>query len=551
MATRVTIASGQLEGVEAEGVAAFKGIPYAAPPVRSLRWRAPQPAHPWSDVRQATLFGSDCTQAPGDAEPLRTTPSEDCMFVNVWRPADAGPDAELPVLVWIHGGGFVGGGTSVPYYDGSAFARRGIVVVSLNYRLGRLGFFAHPALLAAEGTVGNFGYLDQIAALRWVRDNIAAFGGDSARVTLAGESAGGASVLTLLVAPEARGLFHRAVMLSGGGRDALASRAMTGGSPGHPPADQSDAAFARTLGVAGEGDGTLAALRAIPAQTLAGDLNLNALLTEALFGAHTFQGTPMLRGAIAAERPEAVLRRGEAARVPLIVGTTAVDLPLHFPPSKADPFSYFGTDADRARAAYKVPPSLDQQGMVRLLLSLGADMTMHEPARFAARQMTAAGNPAWLYRFTYTAQATRPASLAIGQTHAGEVPFLFDTLAARYGDQVADADRHMAEAFNTYVANFTKTGDPNGAGVPSWPRFDPDRYDLLNFSFDDSPVFGPDPRGERIALIERAASRANGDQGDAAMSPPRRPSHSERDPRDEATVLSDDGNGRWRTAGGP
>ncbi|MCE7988551.1 MAG: hypothetical protein DYG89_45920 [Caldilinea sp. CFX5] len=253
--TLVQIDAGPIEGAIADDVLVFKGIPYAASPIGALRWRAPQPVPPWPDVRPATAFGNDCMQAPGEAEPIQTTPDEDCLFVNVWRPAQGTPDDTLPVLAWIHGGGFVGGGTSIPYYDGSAFARQGIVVVTFNYRLGRFGFFAHPALLAAqEGPVGNFGYMDQIAALQWIQSNIAAFGGDPARVTLMGESAGGASVLTLLTSPMTKGLFHQAMIMSGGGRQALITRQMTGGTAEQPSADQLDAGFAAALGITGDAD---------------------------------------------------------------------------------------------------------------------------------------------------------------------------------------------------------------------------------------------------------------------------------------------------------
>jgi para-nitrobenzyl esterase len=215
----VRVEGGLVEGAVAGDVLSFKGIPYATPPVGALRWRAPQPVAAWKGARKADAFASDCMQVPfpSDAAPLGTPPAEDCLYLNVWRPAT---DAKRrPVLVWLHGGGFVNGGSSPAVYDGSAFARRGLVFVSLNYRLGRFGFFAHPALTAAhEGPLGNYGLLDQIAALRWVQRNIARFGGDPARVTLIGESAGGVSVLDLMASPMAKGLFRQTVVMSGGGR---------------------------------------------------------------------------------------------------------------------------------------------------------------------------------------------------------------------------------------------------------------------------------------------------------------------------------------------
>lgn len=502
----LTIDSGQIEGVVVGGVESFKGIPYAAPPVGNLRWRAPQPVEPWSGVRQAAEFGCDCTQAEGDFEPLRTTPAEDCLFANVWRPQGAGSSAALPVMVWIHGGGFVGGGTSIAYYDGSAFARHGILVVSFNYRLGRLGFFAHPALLAAkEGPVGNFGYMDQIAALQWVRRNAAAFGGDPQQITIVGESAGGASVLALLISPAAKGLFHRAMVMSGGGRETLITRKMTGGRLFHPSADKVDHDFAKSLGIGGKDAQALAELRAVPAADIAGDLNLNKLLSEALQGNRDYPGVPMLDGVTAVATPAETFARGEESKVPVIIGTDATDIPLSFPPSKLRPFAYFGDEADRARHAYNAPDKLHGEDLMKALLAIGSDMTMHEPARFVARMVTAAGNPAWLYRFTYTAESTRPESLATGQAHSGELPFMFDTLESKYGDQTTGKDREVARMFNAYVANFVKHGNPNGDRLPAWPAFDPAQFDLLDFTFDHGPVFGPDPRAERVGLVERAA----------------------------------------------
>lgn len=527
--TVVTTQSGEIQGTAEGGIVAFKGIPYAAPPVGDLRWRAPQPVEPWTGVREAFNFGSDCMQPITDFEPIATTPSEDCLYLNVWSPDYADPGDKLPVMAWIHGGGFVGGGTSIPFYDGSAFARQGIVVVSFNYRLGRFGFFAHPALLAAdEGPVGNFGYLDQIAALQWIQENIDAFGGDPERVTIIGESAGGASVLALLTSPLTEGLFHQAMVMSGGGRQPIIARPLTGGSAAAPSADQVDAAFAESLGITGDGADALAALRALPAEQLAAELTLEAVLRVGLSCRIIeltapdrydpacrpgYSGTPIIDGITVTDTPEAIILRGEAHNIPIIIGSTASDLFEFFPPSVADPYPYFGEDERAAQNHYRLPflaraaLVLSGQGELRdyiPLLSIGADMTMHEPARFVARETTARGTPAWLYRFTYTVESTRPE--AESQSHAGELPFMFDTLSSRYGDAVTANDRQMAQAFNTYVGNFVKTGNPNGGGLPLWPAFDGE-FNLMNFTLEDGPVYGRDPRAEGVALVERAADR--------------------------------------------
>jgi para-nitrobenzyl esterase len=488
--------TGPLAGATRGDVVSFQGVPFAAPPVGALRWRAPQPAPSWSELRPATEFGHDCMQVPdpNDTAPPVTVPDEDCLVLNVWRPADAAPGAKLPVLFWIHGGGYVNGGSSPAVYDGSALARRGIVFVSANYRLGRFGFFAHPALLAAqEGPVGNFGLMDQIAALHWVRRNVAAFGGDPERVTLLGQSAGGDAVLHLLVSPEAKGLFHGAVVLSGGGRGPLlGGTRLTGGTLEQPSADQSGVEFANGAGVEGADAAALAALRSLPAERVAGDLRMSALVRRP----RSFQMGPVVDGRIVLAAPGERLRRGEAARVPVLVGTTNDDLPVTFPPSRGDPLSLFGPDAERARAAYD--PSLPP---LRLVFLIGVDLSMHEPARFVARQVARTGQPAWRLRFDYVPEALR-ASLD-GATHSSELPFLFDTLEARYGAAVSERDRATARAFGDFVANFVKRGDPNGAGLPAWPRFGQEPGDLMIFT-NDGPVAQPDPWRERLDLVERA-----------------------------------------------
>jgi para-nitrobenzyl esterase len=521
--------SGEVQGYIEGGLHIYKGIPYAAPPVGDLRWREPQPVEAWTGVLETTDFVHDCMQAVVDFEPIQTTPSEDCLYLNIWQPTYADAGDNLPVLVWIHGGGFVGGGTSIPFYDGSAFARQGIVVVSMNYRLSRLGFFAHPSLIAAnEGMVGNFGYMDQIAALKWVQDNIDAFGGDSQQVTIIGESAGGASVLALLTSSLTEGLFQQAMVMSGGGRQPIITRTMSGGTPEAPSADQIDATFAESLGIEGEDADALAALRAVPAEDLVAGLDLSAVLQAGLScriaeltdpGHYNpacrpaYSGTQIIDGTIVTGTPQEIIRSGAAHNVPIIIGSTAADLFEFFPPSVADPYAYFGDDAGAARSHYELPflarAVLVMRGHGDLrqyipLLSMGADMTMHEPSRFVAREMTAQGQPAWLYRFTYTAESTRPESDK--QAHAGEVPFMFDMLESRYGDAVTSNDTQAAQAFNTYVSNFVKFGSPNGSGLPLWPMFD-GQFNLMDFSLEDGPVYGLDPRVDGIRLVERAADR--------------------------------------------
>jgi para-nitrobenzyl esterase len=499
----VKIDSGRVRGAVKDGVLSFKGIPFAAPPVGQNRWRAPQPVKPWPGVRAATQYGPDPMQkpVPGDAAPPGVAPAEDCLYLNVWRPAAAKPGEKLPVMVWVYGGGYVNGGASTPIYDGSAFARQGIVFVSFNYRLGRFGFFAHPALLAAkEGPVGNFALMDQIAALQWVKRNAAAFGGDPDRVTVFGESAGGDSVVHLITSPAAAGLFRRAAVLSGGGRrHLLGGLPLTGGTRGAPSADTLGVNFARLNGVWGTDQAALKRLRALPARKVVGGLNMLSYLAPV--GPLTFSRGPITDGVIVTAPPADVFRQGKAAKVPLLIGTTTADLPVTLPPSKRDPWSYFGPgDAAKARALYD-PTGTAKASDVRF--ALGADITMQEPARFAARQAAAAGQPVWLYRFGYVATSQRAKSAGAG--HASELPFVFDTVAARYGKDATAADRAAAKAANRYFANYAKYGDPNGPGLPKWPRYDLSRPDLMLFTVESGPVVKPDPWKARLDLVERAA----------------------------------------------
>ncbi len=490
----VRVAGGELRGAVADGIAAFKGVPYAAAPVGPLRWRAPQPPSPWTGGRDAAAFRADCLHEPdpGDAAPSAAPLSEDCLHLNVWRPAAPGL---LPVLVWIHGGGYMQGGSSPAIYDGSTLAREGLVVVSLNYRLGRLGFFSHPALVhAEEGETGNFALMDQLAALRWVRDNIAAFGGDPAQVTVMGESAGGDAVAHLMTSPRGAGLFGRAVVLSGGGRGPLLGGLPLGAGPDTRSALGVGRVFAEAHGITGDGPDALAALRALPAAMINASVNIpgqraNQRLPE------SFAKGPILDGAIVVGTPGQVLHAG-GARVPLLIGTTGADISLK-PLPDADPLSIFGLDRAQAQAAYAAAGAAD--GMPP---AIGADFTMHEPARFAAREVTRAGLPAWLYRFDYVAAFER--ANTPGAPHATELPYLFGTLAARYPDAVSPQDQAASTLFRQAIARFARSGDPNGPGLPAWPRHDLAHEGIMLFGREGGAQFSPDPWRGRLDAVARA-----------------------------------------------
>jgi para-nitrobenzyl esterase len=499
----VRVETGFLEGVAARGVLTFKGIPYAAPPVGPLRWRAPRRAPAWSGVRKAAAFGSDCMQlpGPGDAAPIATRPSEDCLKLNVWRPAEEGRREGLPVLVWIHGGAFVHGGSSSPVYDGSNFARQGIVFISFNYRLGRFGFFAHPALTAAaEGALGNYGYLDQIAALEWVRRNARAFGGDPGRVTVMGEGAGGAAILDMLASGSAAGLFHRAAVMSGGGRTTLLGGLPLRGNPSEgSSAESAGMRFAKGAGIPGTGRAALEALRALPAEAVTGDLDMSKLNSAS--DPPAYAEGPILDGKTRVAPPEAMLGRDSASRMPLLIGTTSRDLGLSpAPRDKRELFAGFGPDSAAARAAY------DPDGgrpFPELAAAVNSDRSLSEPARFAAGRLASTGSRVWLYRFAYVADTLRGRGRDAPQ--ASEIPFVFGTLAFRYGAMVTPRDRAMSRAVNAYFANFVKHGDPDGQGLRTWTSYHADRSDLMIFTPDRGPMVAADPWKERLDLLERAA----------------------------------------------
>ena len=490
--------SGVVRGAAAVGVLSFKGIPFAAPPVGPLRWRAPQPAPKWSGVRAATAYGHDCMQKPfpSDAAPLGTEPAEDCLVANVWRPAEA-KSGKLPVMVWIYGGGFVNGGSSPDVYDGSQFARRDVVLVSFNYRLGRFGFFAHPALTKATPKgepLGNYAYMDQIAALKWVQRNIAAFGGDPGNVTVFGESAGGASVHMLLTSPAAQGLFHKAIVQSGGGRGPLMqTRRIAEDQPGAPSGHAIGLAFAKANGIEGEGPAALAALRALSAEKLVDGLNM-----ASMGAARATYGGPMQDGKIVVDASDAAYR---GADVPVMTGATSADIGFAFARTLDEVFAPFGPRAAEARKVYDP----DGSGNLRAVgYKVAMDRAMIEPARHTAKLYAARGLPAYEFRFSYVAESMRQA-WPMGAPHATEIPYVFDTVKAKYGKDLTEQDAAIARAANAYWVNFARSGDQSGPSLPKWPRYDAAQDLILDFS-PTGPQAIADPWKARLDLTEAAAT---------------------------------------------
>ena len=489
---------GSVKGATADGVVSYKGIPYAAPPVGALRWRAPQPPPKWSAPLAATSYGHDCMQLPfpSDAAPLGTTPAEDCLVLNIWAPEK--PQAKkLPVMFWIYGGGWVNGGSSPAVYDGSQFAKGGVVLVSFNYRVGRFGFFAHPALTKENPAeaLGNYGYMDQIAALKWIRRNIAAFGGDPDNITIFGESAGGFSVHMMMTTKLTDGLFQRAIVESGGGRAGLNSPRLHDASPGgHPSAESIGLAFAKKNGIEGEDAAALEKLRALPASAVVDGLNMASMGAAAA----TYSG-PMIDGVIVRDELGAMYAAGMQHPVPMIVGANSMDIGFAFAKTKEELFATFGPNAKAAQQAY------DPEGTADLRLvafEVGGDQFMIEPARFVAREVSAAGQTAYEFKFSYVADSMRKEWP--GAPHATEIPFVFNTVSARYEKALTDADEKMASNVNAYWINFAKTGNPNGPGLPNWPAYKADSDQLMNFA-NDGPKAMADPLKARLDVAESKA----------------------------------------------
>ncbi len=499
---RVTAAGETLEGAWTgqPAVAVFRGIPYAAPPVGSLRWRPPEPPRPRSGLQAATASGPSCPQsnrldafvrgiaaAFGRADRVPASnrrTSEDCLTLNVWtadpRPASPG----RPVMVWIHGGSNLSGEGTDPAYDGSALARRGVVVVTINYRLGALGFLAHPALTAEspDRTSGNYGLLDQIAALRWVQAEIGAFGGDPTRVTVFGESAGSLNLLLLMAAPAARGLFHRAIAQSG---------APMGVMPRLAAAEPSGLALAEALGIAAN---DLTSLRTVPADSV-------RAAADRLQAAGRLTLGPVVDGALLPDAPGRLFDRGAQAAVPLLIGSNAREmssLPYYLPRFDRTVAGYqaylqstAGPLAARLGALY---PAATDGEVESALTSLVTDLFFTCPSRFAARRMAKAGAPAWLYHFT----RVRPGGEALGAYHGAEITYAFGNLEAWLPN--TGEDRALSDVMMRYWVRFAETGDPNQPGLPPWPAHtaDSDRY----LELDASPAVRTGLRAEACDLAD-------------------------------------------------
>ena len=499
----VRIADGILRGAIKDGITSFKGIPYAAPPVGEYRWRPPQPVKPWKDVRDATGVCPDCPQRawPGST----SSQSEDCLFLNIWLPATATTKSKLPVMVWIHGGGFTGGSGSSPESAGDSFAKQGVILATINYRLGRLGHFAFPALSKEhpDEFKGSYAYMDHIAALKWIQKNIEAFGGDPKNVTIFGFSAGGVSIHSLLTIPAARGLFQKAIGESSGGRDGvLTGRPIqTDNIDSLYPisAESIGINFARKHKIEGIDSSALAKLRALSVQEIVdgGQENDSA-------GVRIYSG-PILDGKLVVETAESAYKAGRQAQVPVMIGNCSAEIggPFVSKVSTKDAlFSSFGENEAEAKAAFD--PNNDKE-FTEVITRFNTDWVWGEPARMTARAFVVKHLPAYIYQFGYTPIANRKWS-PYGAGHGSEVSFVFNTLNARWGasSDPTTQEKELAKIMNTYWANFAKTGNPNGTGLPIWPIYDLQKENIIDIDIDGNLISKPDTRKMRFNVIEKA-----------------------------------------------
>jgi para-nitrobenzyl esterase len=475
----VSVTGGQIHGGALEkGGAVFKGIPFAQAPVGDLRWREPSAVKAWTGVREATTFGAPCAQNAGGR--MQANSSEDCLFLNVWTP-EWPARARKPVMVWFHGGGNYAGTASGNNFDGESLTRRGVVLVTANYRLTVFGFLAHPELTkeSPHHASGNYGLMDQIAALKWVRENISKFGGDPGNVTIFGQSAGAVDVNVLMTSPQAKGLFHKVIAESGTVTRAPddATMRMTGLGAVMSPRSGDTYSDALTLPEAEKMGaqlfpGSLKELRSMPAAEL---LKITAAPRMSIGPANGI----IVDGWIFPKPPAEVFAKGQEERVPLLIGNNSRE---RTPQNTDEELSkavdaMYGPFASRASALYKASAPDPLYG------SAGAQWvvdTMYRcPVVVQLNWHSAAGNAGYEYQFDRAA----PGREAAGSTHGAEVGYVFGNLGTNY----SAPDREISAAMQQYWTNFAKTGDPNGGDLPKWPKYDAAARGYIEFT-DNGPV---------------------------------------------------------------
>jgi para-nitrobenzyl esterase len=501
---RVATRSGPVEGTtETDGLRIFKGIPYAAPPVGRLRWQPPQPVEKWTSPRSATAFADQCMQRRMFADMVfrASGNSEDCLYLNVWTPAKSGRE-RLPVLVYFYGGGFTAGDGSEPRYDGAAMARKGIVALTVNYRLGVFGFMAHPELTAEspKHASGNYGLLDQAAALAWVRDNIAAFGGDARKVTIAGESAGSISVSALMASPLSRGLIAGAIGESGAAI-----------KPTFDPVPQADAEKTGTAFQSIAGASSLADLRALPAQAV-----LDATAKQ---GAPRFPIT--IDGYFLPRSVADIFAAGEQAHVPLLAGWNSQESSAAGVLGRgADPTletyrkglqTRFG---EQAEEALKVYPAATAEEVSHAATAVAGDLFIaFSTWKWIDLHAKTGGKPTYRYYYSRPRPAMNPGKGPNGQTapaahgaaHSAEIEYAMGNLATNDVYAWTPEDQKVSETMQAYFANFVKTGNPNGGKLPPWPAIKDDDVQVMHLDVESRAE--RDTTRERYLFLDRFYSK--------------------------------------------
>jgi para-nitrobenzyl esterase len=497
--TQIQTQSGLVEGAtSADGnVRVFEGIPFAAPPVGNLRWQPPQPVPAWEGVRKATVFAPRCMQAPiySDMVFRDSGPSEDCLYLNVWTPANS-TDAKLPVMVWIYGGGFAAGGSSEPRQDGSKLAEKGVVVVSMNYRLGIFGFFAHPELAkeSHQHAAGNYGLMDQASAIDWVHKNIAAFGGDAENITIFGESAGSISVSAQMASPLSKNLIKRAIGESG------SVFMLSTPTLSLDDAERQGSEFASATGAA-----NLAALRALKAQDL---------LNAAQQNRSKFRFWPNVDGYFMPEPPRDIYASGKQAHVPLLAGWNTDEQPAAAffgkDPHTRDSFAQklktlYGENAEQMLKLY---PAASESQMNDSATALAGDRFIsYSTWKWIDQQSQTGGSPVYRYHFEQAPPqvAGKPSR---GAYHSADIEYVFETLGSK-DLPWTDSDRKLSDTISSYWTNFAKTGDPNGPGLPKWPpTTSKDDHEVMHLSEANGggPQASPDTVRARYELLDRIST---------------------------------------------
>jgi len=465
-------------------VKAFLGLPYAAPPVGDLRWKAPQPPASWKGERDATRFGARCAQTRiwDDMIFQDDGPSEDCLFLNVYAPAGASNRSKLPVMFWIHGGGYVAGASSEPRHNGDFLPTRGVVLVTINYRLGVFGFLATTDLAReANGAAGNYGLLDMVAALEWVKANIRNFGGDPGNVTIFGESAGSFAVSTLMASPAARGLFHRAIGESGSALgDGLSNGTLEAG-------EEQDGKWVASVGVK-----SLQELRALPTDKI-----LDAAKTRGTVGF-----SPVVDGSFLTEPVEAAYAAGRQAHVPLLAGWNRDESTGLAKGMTVAKWKAFAADQfkDRAGEFLTLYPGNSDEQAARSAADYGGDSFIAFGTwKWIEAHRKTGESPVYRYHLELPALPSKyhPDAAAY---HSDDIEYIFGTLDTRPGETIRPEDRKLSEQMMSYWTNFARSGDPNGPGLPEWPKYGPGD-ELIHL---DSPITsGPDALRPRYEFLLR------------------------------------------------